>query len=417
MLYGVPNMPMTDGSMNLPEQPTEMALTNWRYGPTQSERLCATLLHSEGYRRVDPQSPLGGPDGLKDVLFELNGWKYVAACYFPTTEKQFKHVKKKFEDDFKGVQCNSAKGIAFFTNQRLTPNERESLENIAQESAALAIIYHVEAIRAILDSPRGYGMRLEYLRIPMKPEEQLSFISQFGSDLSAAISQHYEILSVLKRDVSEIHSAVVPESSRLRSYPPSQLAATTATRAMISELVDASDKADIQAKTTFITQHLDLDLLCYLHRSMFDGTLNAEQSGVLRSVGVWIGAPGSTPEHARFIPPNAEEVPALVNALLQDWRDNYNDTFSSDRKDKLRQIVLFHHEFLRIHPFLDGNGRLARLILEQQAREMLNIERRIVLDDSLAYLEALQNAHSGDYKPLQRILTQVLLGSWSDGES
>jgi len=394
------------------DQPTETALKAWRFGGTQSERLCATLLHSEGFKRVDPQCPLGGPDGIKDVLFELNGWRYVAACYFPTTEKQFKDVYEKFEDDFKGVARNSARGIAFFTNQHITPGERESMEQIAKDASASARIYHVEAIRAILDSPRGYGMRLEYLRIPMKPEEQASFISQFGSDLSAAMDRHSDVLSSISKNVAEIHTAVISKPELPFAHLPSRLATTMATRAMISELVEASDKSDIKAKTSFITQHLDIDLLCYIHRSMLDNETRAEQSGILRSVGVWIGAPGSTPEHARYIPPKPEELPELVNALLQAWRDDYESTAASDQPEKLKRIVSFHHEFLKIHPFLDGNGRLARLIMEQQARELLNIERRIVLEDSAAYFEALQKAHTGESEPLQQIITHALLGSW-----
>lgn len=400
--------------MDFIDQPTETALKAWRFGNTQAERLCATLLHSEGFKRVDPQCPLGGPDGLKDVLFELNGWRYVAACYFPTTNKDFKAVREKFEGDFKGVAINSARGIAFFTNQHLTPAERTSLEDIAKVASASARIYHIEAIRTILDSPRGYGMRLEYLRIPMKPEEQASFLSQFGSDISAAMDKHSGVLDSISKKVNEMHSIIVgsPEQP-LVPMPPLRLAATMATRAMISELVSASDKTDIKAKTAFITQYLDLELLRYLHRSMiYDEKIN-DQAGSLRSVGVWIGTPGSTPENARYIPPNPEEVPTLINALLQNWRENYAETLKADKAKKIKRIVFFHHEFLRIHPFLDGNGRLARLIMEQQARELLNIERRVVLEDSVAYFEALQKAHSGEMEPLRLIITQALFGSWT----
>lgn len=399
--------------MDFIDQPTETALKAWRFGNTQAERLCATLLHSEGFKRVDPQCPLGGPDGLKDVLFELNGWRYVAACYFPTTEKDFKDVQKKFEGDFKGVALNSARGIAFFTNQHLTPAEKKVLENIAKGASASARIYHVEALRAILDSPRGYGMRLEYLRIPMKPEEQASFLSQFGSDISAAMDKHSGVLDSISKKVSEMHAVIVGSPEQPLEYIPLRLAATMATRAMVSELVCASDKTDIKAKTSFITEHLDLELLRYLHRSMLDDETSSDQAGSLRSVGVWIGTPGSTPEHARYIPPNPKEVPTLINALLQNWRENYTETLQADKTKKIERIVFFHHEFLRIHPFLDGNGRLARLIMEQQARELLNIERRVVLEDSVAYFEALQKAHSGEIEPLRLIITQALFGSWT----
>lgn len=390
--------------MEFTNQPTEIALKAWRFGSTQSERLCATLLHSEGFKRVDPQCPLGGPDGIKDILFDLNGWQYVAACFFPPTEKVFKDVKEKFEDDFKGVAKNSAKGIAFFTNQHLTPSERNSLEKIAKDSSSTSRIYHVEAIRTILDSPRGYGMRLEYLRIPMKPEEQVSFVSQYGSDLSAAMDRHSSILSIISQNVTEIHDTVV---GGVQS--PLRMATTMATRAMSSGLLAASDKMDIPLVTAFITRHLNCDLLCYLHRSMLDDL--PIQSGVLRSIGVWIGAPGSTPENARYIPPKPERVQELVNSLLQDWRDCYDSTLNDDQEEKIRRIVSFHHEFLKIHPFSDGNGRLARLIMEQQARELLSIDRRVVLEDSAAYFEALQQAHDGNLDSLQEIITQALMGT------
>lgn len=129
------------------EQPTETALKMWRFGSPQAERLCASLLHSEGFKRIDPQSPLGGPDGLKDVLLDLNSWKYLAAVYFPPTEKTFDEIQKKFDADLKGVEKNSVAGIAFFTNQALTPSEREALDSRAKAASAKAIIYHVEAIR------------------------------------------------------------------------------------------------------------------------------------------------------------------------------------------------------------------------------------------------------------------------------
>ena len=149
--------------MDFINQPTESALKDWRSGSTIAERLCATLLHSEGFLRVEPQCPLGGPDGLKDILLTLNGWRYVAAVYFPSTNKEFKDIRKKFTDDIVGVATNSADGIAFLTNQRLTPSEKYELESLADASSIKPLIYDMESIRTILDSPRGYGMRLEFI--------------------------------------------------------------------------------------------------------------------------------------------------------------------------------------------------------------------------------------------------------------
>ena len=69
---------------------TELKLLNWREGPTKAERLCANILCLEGFASVDPQCPLGGPDGKKDLLCTLNGWTYVGAVFFPARENTFK---------------------------------------------------------------------------------------------------------------------------------------------------------------------------------------------------------------------------------------------------------------------------------------------------------------------------------------
>jgi fido (protein-threonine AMPylation protein) len=398
--------------MDFITQPTESALKDWRFGSPQAERLCATLLHSEGFNRIEPQCPLGGPDGLKDVLFILNGWRYVAAVYFPTTEKQFKDVRTKFESDLKGVAQNSADGIAFLTNQRLTPSEKEELEALAEASSAKPLIYHIEGIRTILDSPRGYGMRLEFLRIPMKPEEQVSFISQFSSDLSSALGRQASLISDMAAKIADIHSAVTGGETPIFPEPPLSLAATMATRATPLEALERSDKEFVRQRAKFITEHLDLSLLCYLHRTAMEEPQLHAHAGELRRVGVWIGDPGSTPESARFVPPPPEEVASLVDKLLSTWREGYQRTLDGDESTKVKAITAFHHEFLRIHPFLDGNGRVARMLLEQQARELLDIERRIILSDSHAYFQALQEAHSGDLTQLTKILRQAMLGEW-----
>ena len=78
----------------------EGTLRDWRYRNTQAERLCAALLHLESFEDVDPQHPLGGPDGLKDVRCNRNAKVWIAAAYFPPTPASFKNIQTKFEQDF-----------------------------------------------------------------------------------------------------------------------------------------------------------------------------------------------------------------------------------------------------------------------------------------------------------------------------
>ena len=58
-------------------------LLEWDKGQAPSERLAALLLSNEGFKNVDPSHPLGGKDGLKDMMLSYNGSKWIGAVYFP----------------------------------------------------------------------------------------------------------------------------------------------------------------------------------------------------------------------------------------------------------------------------------------------------------------------------------------------
>ena len=94
----------------------------------------------------------------------------MAAAFFPPQVNTFAQVQKKFKHDLAGVGKNHVSAIAFLTNQQLSPTERLKLQELARKQGADCVIYHLERIRAILDAPRGYGLRLEFLGIPMTPE-------------------------------------------------------------------------------------------------------------------------------------------------------------------------------------------------------------------------------------------------------
>jgi Fic family protein len=80
------------------------------------------------------------------------------------------------------------------------------------------------------------------------------------------------------------------------------------------------------------------------------------QPGELRTSQNWVGPAGSTIASARFVPPPAHEVPTALGQL-----ETY--LHSSDRLPPLIQIALAHVQFETIHPFLDGNGRVGRLLI------------------------------------------------------
>lgn len=149
-------------------------LLNWTKGQ-KSERLAAHILSSEGYKSIDPSHPLGGKDGLKDIISIKDNLQWIGAAYFPRGQKPFSEIKKKFIVDIKGIKKNKVSGLAFVTNQELTLNDRKELKTIGKPHTIE--IFHLERIAHILDNPQNYGIRLEFLDIELTKEEQLSFFA------------------------------------------------------------------------------------------------------------------------------------------------------------------------------------------------------------------------------------------------
>jgi Fic family protein len=130
---------------------------------------------------------------------------------------------------------------------------------------------------------------------------------------------------------------------------------------------------------------LSTRLLCEMHRRLMDGVRGRELSpGELRASQNWIGPPGSSIETAQFVPPPPGELPAL----LADW-----ERFAHEEPELplLVQNALLHSQFETIHPFLDGNGRLGRLLL------VFFLIARNRLSVPLLYLSAYLERQRQDY--------------------
>jgi hypothetical protein len=111
---------------------TEFRLNAWRDGSTQAERLAAAILAISGYESIDPQTPLGGPDGRRDILCTKGGLTWIGAVFFPAIPNRFGAVKKKFLHDLDGAVNHNRDGIVFITNHSLTPKQRDTLSKLAR---------------------------------------------------------------------------------------------------------------------------------------------------------------------------------------------------------------------------------------------------------------------------------------------
>lgn len=374
---------------------TESALRDWRYGQTQAERLVAALLHLEGYDEVDPQHPLGGPDGLKDVLCRKDGVSWVAAAYFPPTLATVRDIKVKFMHDFAGVASNNAQALAFFVNQPLTIGERQEI--LSQAGHTRTELYHLERIRSLLDAPKGCGIRLEYLRIPMTEAEQWAFWSSMSQDVVRKLVDHEARRDAQMRAVEEKLNLILERTNAL-GY------------ALIDSPSHMNSARALPESIEMPTASLSLTTLCWLHRVITeDSTLPEAVRGRLRSIRVWIGRAGSTLETATYVPPAPEELVSLTNSWIEWWKEQHQRLRSLSKDEIIAVLAEFHHRFLRIHPFLDANGRLARTLLDQAARELLNqgVGSEFT-EDIPAYYSALVAADSGDFGVLKARIAATL---------
>lgn len=374
---------------------TEGTLREWRYGQPQAERLTAALLHLEGFEDIDPQHPLGGPDGLKDVLCRKEGILWVAAAYFPSTAVSHSDVRSKFNHDISGVTKNTAQGFAFFVSQHLTVGDRQAL--MALSPAARTEIYHLERITSLLNAPKGCGIRLEYLRIPMTESEQWAFWSTMNADIVRRLADNE-----VRRDtqLQEI-------GNKLNLILARTLAIETDLRVLPSSV---AAPPRVVERMEMPTSSLSMAMLCWLHRIVTeDFGVSEAVRGRFRAVQVWIGGPGSTPADASYVPPPPEQIASRVTDFLAWWHKRHAELREAGKLDIAMGLADFHHRFLQIHPFLDANGRVARLLLDQAARELLNqgIGRELSANPGEYYV-ALRQADEGELEPLfQRVLASL----------
>jgi Fic family protein len=142
---------------------------------------------------------------------------------------------------------------------------------------------------------------------------------------------------------------------------------------------------------------LSVRLLSDAHRLLLAGARGAgKQPGELRRSQNWIG--GTRPGKAVFVPPPPERVPELLSDL---------ERFIHDPDPKLPPLVrvaLAHVQFETIHPFLDGNGRIGRLLIAAL------LEQWGLLPEPLMYLSGYLKQHQREY---YRLLSAVRTdGDW-----
>jgi len=380
---------------------TTILLSNWEKGSGDAERLCADLLRLDAFEDVDPQHPLGGPDGGKDILCSKDGNTFVAAVHFPREPITFAATTSKFASDIEASLKHNRNGFIFFTNQHLSVGERSTLEKMAAGKGKRCLIYHRERLRVTLDSPAGYGLRLRHLNAAMSNEEQAAFFATSSQSFTEALNIQTRAIDSLARRIDRFAQQGLMFISQTAAVVASAVRGEhTAVSAMLEAAAATSFKRALEDPKDAVSTHLSAPLLRYVHRLI--QAIDPAVAGKFRETQVWLVDPTGTPTPGIESPP-WDQVPGLVKELLEDWNRDYAGLLGNVDM-VIPSIARFFHRLVWIHPFIDGNGRVARAILALQARELLGLLEDPVLDHGSEYYLALREADQGKFERFEALI-------------
>lgn len=126
--------------------------------------------------------------------------------------------------------------------------------------------------------------------------------------------------------------------------------------------LDVADVVNYVQATNYAIERLETLPLCNrlireIHSKLMQGVRGQDKNpGEFRTSQNWIGASNCSLKDARYIPPNKEDMLIAMSELEKFMNEN-------EDYDALIRIALIHYQFETIHPFLDGNGRVGRLMI------------------------------------------------------
>lgn len=200
---------------------------------------------------------------------------------------------------------------------------------------------------------------------------------------------------------------------RKEALMSSQIEGTQATlEDVLDPMIDANTNRNVAdvvnyiKATEFAVKRLNELPLCNrlikeTHKVLMSGVRGQEKNpGEFRYSQNWIGGQGSTLKNARYIPPSPED---MIDAM-SDLEKYMNE---SDDLDVLIRAALIHYQFETIHPFLDGNGRVGRLLIT-----LFLMEKKVLTTPALYISYFLKKNRVEYYDRMTEIRTKGNYEQW-----
>ena len=162
----------------------------------------------------------------------------------------------------------------------------------------------------------------------------------------------------------------------------------------------ANDKLQIE--------NFSIDIINSMHKILLSGVRGTNKSpGVIRSTQNYIGLRGLGKEGATFVPPIPEEVPKLLDNLMDYMNNMYDD-------EAFIKVAISHVQFESIHPYNDGNGRMGRALMTLQLAKLKEDEPILFLSEVIElfkanYYNALNECRNGNVNGFIKFFLQCVV--------
>lgn len=159
--------------------------------------------------------------------------------------------------------------------------------------------------------------------------------------------------------------------------------------------------------------HIDIDRLFAVHRNIFPdnfpwaGKFRDQHVYVVENFGTTARVIDAVNAESKVGTIAPEAIEKNLSALIGHWNTSSSGTIHRPSRVKIEEVAHFHHEFELIHPFLDGNGRIGRMLLEEQLSYLFQT-KIIFRADREDYYSSLRMMNSGNTDEFIKIITQEL---------
>ena len=245
--------------------------------------------------------------------------------------------------------------------------------------------------------------------LPLKSLDWISFISLIGQanaelarydGILQGIINPAVLLSPLATKEAVVSSKIEGTQASLEEVLEYEASPDTTTEKYndIREIINYRE-AMKHAVVWLEKKPVTLNLIKELHEILLDSVRGRDKGrGRFRVVQNWIGKPGATMEQATYVPPDPN--------YLMEHLSGFEKYVHYDEKDRLVQLAIVHAQFEIIHPFIDGNGRLGRILIP------LFLFEKQILNSPMFYISEYLEAHRDEYYSKLNGVTKE--GKWDE---